>query len=119
MILGIGTDIVEIERMIKSIENTGFLSRYFTDAENEYFMLKRYSPQTISGCFAAKEAVSKAFGTGFCGFSLKDIEILHDKLKKPYVKLYNNALNMADGATIHLSITHTQHFACAYVIMEK
>ena len=119
MITGIGTDIVEISRMMKSIENTGFLTRYFTQAENEYFMLKKYNPQTISASFAAKEAVSKAFGTGFRGFKLKDIEILHDELGKPYVMLYNEAKKMADGAIIHLSLSHTEHLAQAFVVIEK
>lgn len=119
MITGIGTDIVEISRMMKSIENTGFLARYFTQAENEYFMFKKYSPQTISASFAAKEAVSKAFGTGFRGFSLKDIEILRNELGKPYVVLYNEAKKIADGARIHLSLTHTEHLAQAFVVMEK
>ena len=119
MIIGIGTDVVEISRMMKSIENSGFLKRYFTDAENEYFMLKKYSPQTISASFAAKEAVSKAFGTGFRGFNLKDIEVLHDNLGKPYIKLYNNAQKLADGGKIHISLTHTENFACAFAILEK
>ncbi len=119
MIIGIGTDLVEISRMSKSIENTGFLTRYFTEAENEYFMLKKYNPQTIAASFAAKEAVSKAFGTGFRGFSLKDIEVLRDNLGKPYIKLYNNAKKLADGACVHLSLTHTGDYASAFVVLEK
>ena len=119
MICGVGTDIVEVERMKKSIENTRFLERYFTKAENEYFMLKRYNPQTIAVTFAAKEAVSKAFGTGFRGFDLNDIEVLRDDLGKPYVCLYNNALKIADGAKLHLSLSHTSEYAAAFVVMEK
>lgn len=119
MITGIGTDIVEISRMEKSIENTGFLERYFTDTENKYFMLKKYNPQTIAATFAAKEAVSKAFGTGFSGFSLKDIEIIHTELGKPYIKLYNDAKDLSNGARLYLSLSHTEHNAVAFVVMER
>ncbi len=119
MIYGVGTDIVEVDRMKKAIENTGFLERYFTKSENEYFMLKKYNPMTIAASFAAKEAVSKAFGTGFRGFKLTDIEILRDSLGKPYVCLYNNALKKADGAKLHLSLSHTDSYATAFVVMEK
>lgn len=119
MILGVGTDIVEIQRMEKSIENTGFLKKYFTEKENEFFLLKKYSPQSIAATFAAKEAVSKAFGTGFRGFSLKDIEILRDNLGKPYINLYNEAKKLSNGAKLHLSLSHTSKNAVAFVVMEK
>ena len=119
MISGIGVDIVEISRMEKSIENSRFLTRNFTTAENEYFMLKNYNIHTIAAAFAAKEAVSKAFGTGIRGFNLTDIEILHDKLGKPYVNLYNKCLEIANGAKINLSLSHTGDYAVAFVVMER
>lgn len=119
MICGVGTDIVEVDRMKKAIENTGFLERYFTKSENEYFMLKKYNPMTIAASFAAKEAVAKAFGTGFRGFKLTDIEILRDGLGKPYVRLYNKVEKMTDGAKIHLSLSHTTDYAVAFAVMEK
>lgn len=119
MIIGIGTDAVEIDRMIKSIENTGFLTRFFTDNENQYFMKKKNSPQTIAGTFAAKEAVSKALGTGFRQMSLKDIEILHDNLGKPYAVLHNKVKEFTEDATLHISISHTENIAVAFAVLEK
>lgn len=56
MIIGIGTDIIEVSRLAKAIENSRFLERYFTESENAYFLLKNRNPQTIAASFAAKEA---------------------------------------------------------------
>ena len=119
MITGIGTDIVEISRLAKAIENTRFLSRYFTPAENEYFLLKNKNPQSIAASFAAKEAFSKALGTGFRGFSLKDVAILRDNVGKPYINVYNKAKDLTAGGTIHLSLSHSQEYATAFVVIEK
>lgn len=119
MILGIGTDIVEISRLAKAIDGSRFLERYFTQKENEYFLLKNNRPQTIAASFAAKEAFAKALGTGFRGFALQDVEILRNNLGKPYINVYNNAAKMADGGTIHLSLSHSKEYATAFVIIEK
>ena len=119
MIYGIGTDIVEISRLAKAIENSRFLIRYFTEAENEYFLLKNNNPQTVAASFAAKEAFSKALGTGFRGFALKDVEVLRDKSGKPYINVYNNAKRLADGGKIHLSLSHSHKYATAFVVIEK
>lgn len=119
MILGIGTDIIEISRIAKTIENTGFCSRYFSDEENEYFLKKGNHPQTIAGNFAAKEAFSKAVGTGFRNLSLKDISVLRDPLGKPYIKLAGNALKMIGDAKTFVSISHSEKYAVAYVIIDR
>lgn len=119
MITGIGTDIIEISRLARAIENSRFLSRYFTEAENEYFLLKNNNPQTIAASFAAKEAFSKALGTGFRGFGLRDVEVLRDKLGKPYINVYNNAKIFTDGGKIHLSLSHSHKYATAFVVIEK
>ena len=119
MITGIGTDIIEVSRIAESMKNERFLEKYFTDSENEYFKRKNLSPETVSASFAAKEAVSKAFGTGFSGFSLKDIEILHNESGNPYVNLYNNAKRLADGGILHISLSHTKDMAVAFVVLEK
>lgn len=118
MILGIGTDIVEINRIAKAIENALFCNRFFTDAENLLFERKGNKVQSIAGNFAAKEAFSKALGTGVRGFALKDIEILRDDLGKPYINLYNNA-KLAEDINVHVTISHTEKYAVAYVIIEK
>ena len=83
MIFGIGCDIIEISRIEKSMKNPRFLSENFTYRENDYFKNKKYNPQSVAAAFAAKEAFSKALGTGISGFSLCDVEVLHDGLSKP------------------------------------
>jgi holo-[acyl-carrier-protein] synthase len=123
MIIGIGTDIVEIRRIDKIVNRTkGFLNKAFTEIELQYFNEKKLKPENIAGRFAAKEAVAKALGSGFRGFGLKDIEIGRDNLGKPIVELKGRAKELAEsqGAyTIHLSISHGEDNAIAYAIFEK
>jgi holo-[acyl-carrier protein] synthase len=121
MIIGIGTDIIEIDRIEKVIDRTkSFIEKSFTDREIEYFNLHGFRGNVIAGNFAAKEAVSKALGTGFRGFGLKDIEVLRDQLGKPIVHLSDNIyriLNIKDF-NIHVSISHSKENAIAYAVME-
>lgn len=89
MIIGIGVDIIEIERVRQAIQNNkNFLSKLFTERELDYFINRNMNSEVIAGNFAAKEAVSKALGTGIRGFSFKDIEILRNELGKPEVILH-------------------------------
>jgi len=122
MILGIGTDLIEIARMDKAIKRTpSFMSKIFTERENEYFRNKHDKPETIAGVFAAKESVSKALGTGFRTFTPKDIEIIHNDLGKPQVILYNEAKELGKTlgiCTLHITISHCKDYAVAYAIME-
>ncbi len=119
MIKGIGCDIVRVERMAKSVENSNFCQRFFSEAENEYFLLKNYNPQTIAAAFAAKEAFSKALGTGIRGFRLREVEVLHDDMGKPYIRTTGNAQRLAANAKIHLSLSHEREYAAAFVIIEE
>lgn len=119
MIVGIGTDIIEIDRVLKASENSSFLSKYFTEEEIILFQKKKKS---VAGNFAVKESVAKMLGTGVSGFSLKDIEVLRDEKGKPYVNLYNKASNMAKEQEIdvvHVSMSDTDSCAIAYVVGEK
>lgn len=121
MIIGIGTDIIEIYRIEKVINRTkSFIEKSFTYREIEYFNLQGFKGNVIAGNFAAKEAVSKALGTGFRGFGLKDIEVLRDNLGKPIVYLSDNIysrLNIREF-NIHVSISHSKENAIAYAVME-
>ncbi len=119
MIKGIGTDIIEISRIKNSMDNPRFLEKNFTVSENEYFMKKKMNPQTVAASFCAKEAFSKALGTGISGFSFKDIEVLHNELGAPYIKLYNNAKELCVNKNIHLSLSHSQKYATAVVVIEE
>lgn len=118
MIIGIGTDIIEIDRVIKASEKGHFLEKYYTENEQKIFNKKKNS---VAGNFAVKEAVVKMLGTGFAGVSPKDIEVLRDDKGKPYVNLYNNAERIARELNIdviHVSMSDNKDCAIAYVIGE-
>ena len=105
---GIGIDIIEVERISELISRKdNFLARNFTEAELN-FNLK---PESIAGNFAAKEAFSKALGTGFRRFNLCDIEVLRDELGAPYILFRRERMNG------HVSISHTKTTAVAVVIL--
>ncbi|AWK50117.1 holo-ACP synthase [Clostridium beijerinckii] len=121
MIIGIGTDIIEINRIEKVMMRTSsFLEKSFTYNEIEYFKLKGFKGNVIAGNFAAKEAISKALGTGFRGFGLKDIEVLRDELGKPIVNLSYKIYKLLDikEFNMHVSISHSKENATAYAVME-
>jgi holo-[acyl-carrier protein] synthase len=119
MIIGIGNDLVAVNRVAKACEKQGFLTRTFTSKEIEAF---RNKPQSLAGNFAVKEAISKCFGTGFRGFELTDIEVLREDNGKPYVNLYNGAKHIYDtlkGTNIFVSISNTEEYAMAMAVIEK
>jgi len=121
MIIGIGIDIIEISRIEKVINRTNsFIEKSFTDNEIEYFKLKGLKGNVVAGNFAAKEAISKAIGTGFRGFGLKDIEVLRDELGKPVVHLSKKIYGLLDikEFNMHVSISHNKENAIAYAVME-
>ncbi|MDK0952439.1 holo-ACP synthase [Clostridium perfringens] len=126
MIIGIGVDIIEIERVRQAIQNNkNFLSKLFTEREIDYFISRKMNSEVIAGNFAAKEAVSKALGTGMRGFSFKDIEILRNELGKPEVILHNGAnlignklVGNNNSLRVHLSISHNNSSAIAYSVLE-
>ncbi len=119
MIVGVGTDMVEMERVRKACGKQVFEKRVYTEEE------RRQAGSNVSrlaGDFAVKEAVAKALGTGFRGFMPGDIEVLRDELGKPYVKLYGGALRRAEELGIghvHVSITNTKEYAVAFAVAEK
>ncbi|MDD2956171.1 MAG: holo-ACP synthase [Oscillospiraceae bacterium] len=118
MILGTGIDMVEIGRIRKSMENPRFLTRVFSSEEQELFRERGFPPQTVAANFCAKEAFSKALGTGLRGFALSEISVLRDELGKPWIKLDGAALELAKrgGYSFSLSLTHTREYAAAVVI---
>ena len=122
MIFGIGTDIIEIDRVKKAMQRTpAILNRLFTEYEIAYFISRNMNMQHIAGGFSAKEAVVKALGTGIRGFSWKDVEILRGSSGKPMVKLYNKAKEIAANnkiCTISISISHSENYSMAVAIAE-
>lgn len=123
MIVGIGNDIIEIDRIHNAIQRTPrFITKNFTEKEIEYFKSKKYSIQSIAGNFAAKEAVSKALGTGFRTFELIDIEVVRDELGAPIVFLYSKAEEIRQQKNIDhiwISISHCRAYATAYAVAER
>ena len=120
MIVGNGVDIVEISR-IESIlsKQPRFLERNFTQNEIQLFQTKQMRAETIAANFAAKEAISKAMGTGIRGFELKEMEILRNSLGKPVVMLYGAAEATATKlgiARFEISLSHHSKDAIAFVI---
>ena len=122
MIVGIGSDIVEIDRIEKVLKRTpSFLQGAFTEKEIDYFINKKNKYETAAGIFAAKEAVSKALGSGFRGFRVKDIEVLHTELGKPIISLSEKILEKfnIDDHKIHVTISHTKNNAISFVVIEE
>lgn len=120
---GIGTDIVEINRIKKALERYPhrFPSRILSEEEMALAPGNQRFAQYLAGRFAAKEALLKAFGTGLRNCLWTDISILNNKLGKPEVNLKGNLLELANDIgikQIQLSISHTSEYAVAFCIIE-
>ena len=112
MIIGIGTDIVQVNRIEKVIKRTKcFIDKAFTDKEIEYIRKKNNNSQTIAGYFAAKEAMAKALGTGFRGFGLRDIEIINDSLGKPSIRISDKIEKILQCQNYNIFFTYTNLFS--------
>lgn len=122
MIVGIGTDIVEIDRIVGVLSRQGesFARRILTPAEREQLLSKKDHARFLAKRFAAKEAASKALGTGFRqGVSWQNFEITSDELGRPHLTLRGQAqlLLQEKGASVsHLSISDEKHYAIAFVV---
>ena len=121
MIVGIGNDIIEIERIEKAISKEGFKNKVYTQKELENIEKRGDRVETYAGIFSAKEAISKAIGTGVREFSLTDLEILNDDLGKPYVvvseKLDKIIKSKKEDYQIEISISHSRKYATAMAII--
>ena len=121
MIVGIGNDIIEIERIEKAISKEGFKNKIYTQRELENIEKRGNRTETYAGIFSAKEAISKAIGTGVREFSLTDLEILNDDLGKPYVvvseKLDKILKTKKEDYQIEISISHSKKYAIAMAII--
>lgn len=121
MIVGIGNDIIEIERIEKAISKEGFKNKIYTQRELENIKKRGNRVETYAGVFSAKEAISKAIGTGVREFSLTNLEILNDDLGKPYVvvseKLDKIIKSKKEDYQIEISISHSKKYAIAMAII--
>jgi holo-[acyl-carrier protein] synthase len=121
LILGIGLDIIETARVEKALQNPVFLKKVYTEGEQEYLAKRKGNAQSAAGIFAAKEAVSKALGTGFGPISFQEVEIVWDENGKPSVKLTGRALMKLQemgGKQVLVSITHIKDLAAAQAVID-
>ena len=118
MIIGIGTDILEVSRIASNMRKQRFCLRIFTEEELKYCSGKPM--ETAAGLFAAKEAAVKAAGVGFTGFWPCDVEIMRDASGKPVVCPRGVFKEICDSKQIifHVSISHTKDIAIATAIAE-
>ena len=125
-IYGIGTDIVSVDRIKKSLKNNDFISRIFS--KQEITKCKKLS--NLNNCyakrFAAKEAFAKSIGTGFRdNFNFKDISIINDKFGKPSFQINQKIINIVkkkfkiSSFNFFLSISDEKKYSIAYVILQK
>ncbi len=116
MSFGIGTDIIEIDRIKKSIDKFAdrFLDKVFTPKEQHYCLLYKESERQFAGRFAAKEAILKALGTGLSdSIRWTDIEILNDEKGKPIVYLHREVKKRCGNPNLQVSISHCKEYATA------
>ena len=104
--------------MEKMAGNESFLRRYFTEEEIRYFRSRgAHAAESLAGLFAAKEAFSKAMGTGIC-FDLRDVEIIHGAQGEPIYALHGAPAAKAGNDRFLLSISHDGGFAGAVCLRE-
>ena len=120
MVVGLGTDLVEVARFRLAMERRAKLpERLFSDAEREYAFRQKDPAKSLAARFGAKEAVMKAMGVGLWKFKFRDVEVVRAKSGAPSVTLHGRAAEMAAERGIggwHLSLTHTETTAMAVVL---
>src|SRR5271168_1949043 len=124
MVLGLGTDLIEIERIQASMERFGerFLERIFTAEEIAYCRRKKQPAESLAARFAAKEAGAKALGTGISrGISWKEIEVTRKMGERPMLHFNGRAGELAEVMgvrRVQLTLSHSRNLAIAVVVVE-
>src|SRR5438128_5765880 len=124
-VLGIGVDLVECARIQRSIDRFGdrFLHRVFTDGEIEYSMSMKFPARHLAARFAAKEAVSKAFGTGIGkAMGWRDIDVKKKPSDEPFLVFAGPAEQLAKQRRVTaalITLSHTEHHAIAMIVLEN
>lgn len=119
--ISVGTDIIEISRIARAMQNPRFLTRVFSSAEISYFESKNMRAETVAGNFCAKEAFVKAMGTGLSAFSLPEISIERNALGAPFISFSGAAYATISGSGLRfsVSISHCRDYATAVVVAES
>jgi len=122
MILGIGIDLVQVDKLRRGMRSQAFLRKTFSEAELADCLQTKNRAEHLAGKFAAKEAFMKAAGRGIRqGLWFSQIEVLHRDTGQPYVKVSGEAARTAGElkvACTHVSISHAGGMATAVVILE-
>jgi holo-[acyl-carrier protein] synthase len=125
MVLGLGTDLIEIERIQASMDRFGerFLERVFTAGEIAYCMRKKQPAESLAARFAAKEAGAKALGTGIShGVSWKEIEVTREMGQRPMLHFRGRAGELAEAMgvrRVQLTLSHSRKLAIAVAVVEN
>ncbi|MEM9398568.1 MAG: holo-ACP synthase [Verrucomicrobiota bacterium] len=122
-VIGLGMDLVECQRIRESVAKFGdrFMQRIFTQGEIRYAESQRDAIPSLAARFAAKEAVSKAFGTGIGEqLNLTDIEVCRHERGEPFIKLHGKGkqlLKERGGTKVLITLTHTKEYAAATALI--
>ena len=120
-IVGIGTDLVKIERMERAAQSEHFVARVFGEQERTLFAKRKKAPQMLAANFAAREAFGKALGTGIMKeFALDEVQVLRNEHGAPYFAFSGRAQHLMHERrwTAHVSLTHEGEYAAAFVVLE-
>ena len=116
-VVGIGTDIVELEKISRYSNKKSFLNKVFTKNEIEYAKSKKNKIPHLATAFAAKEAVFKALGTGW--INPKDIEIIRNKKGKPKAVISGDLKKYLKNKNVMLTLSYSNHYAVAFAVIKK
>lgn len=125
MVVGLGTDLIEIARIEKSIARFGerFLGRVYTPGEIAFCRRKKNAAESFAARFAAKEAAAKALGTGISrGVGWQEIEVVRQQGERPEIVFHERAAERARAMGVKhtaISLTHSRDTAIAVVILES
>ena len=115
----VGLDLVETGRIRNAMKRSRFCRKILGEEEYRQLEKRGFPFQSVAASFSAKEAFSKAIGTGVRGFSLADVELLRRENGKPYLRLQESAKTAAEKAgftAFSVSVTHTREYAAAVVL---
>jgi len=121
-LFGIGIDLVEVARVRRALERhpERFRDRVFTPSEVEFCEGLADKYPSYAGRFAAKEAFSKALGTGLRGvIGWREVEVLDNERSRPGIRALGRAAELLGNRRVHLSITHLKDYASAVVVIEE
>ena len=124
MVQGIGTDIAKVQRFEKWVKSPAMIERFFNQKERSKAKSENARCEHYAARFAAKEAFSKALGTGIRGFELNEVYITNNEDGKQSVNIEGNARKIMEerfgkDCSVHVSLSHEKEYAIAFVVIDK